>query len=143
MYRKIVSDIIAALFTLLFVYTALSKLLDFNKFSTQLGQSPILTSFAGSIAWLIPSIEIIVGIILSIPKLRLLGFYFSLTLMAMFTSYIIVILKFSYNIPCTCGGVISKMSWNQHLFFNLLFLTLAAIGIIIQNKQEEQLAPIS
>jgi methylamine utilization protein MauE len=72
---------------------------------------------------------------LPIPKTRLLGLYASFSLMTMFTAYIIAILRFSEFIPCSCGGVLSHMSWIQHLWFNVAFIFFALTGIILQSKQ--------
>jgi hypothetical protein len=54
--------------------------------------------------------------------------------MFIFTAYIIVILEFSQNLPCPCGGLIQSMNWYQHLAFNLFFLLLAFMGIIINDN---------
>jgi len=44
---------IAYLFILLFVYASASKLLDFETFRIQLAQSPLLSAYAGIIAWVV------------------------------------------------------------------------------------------
>lgn len=130
-------DIISALFIFLFVYAAISKLLDYQRFQVQLGQSPLLTAFAGWVAWFIPTIELAISLLLAFPKTRLFAFYASFSLMVMFTTYIIVITKFSDYVPCSCGGVLETMSWNQHLVFNIGFVLLILAGIIIYSKSKE------
>ena len=47
-------EIICTLFVILFIYTATSKLIDIQKFSIELGKSPLLTNFALLVAILIP-----------------------------------------------------------------------------------------
>jgi hypothetical protein len=47
----------------------------------------------------------------------------------MFTTYIFLILNFSDYIPCSCGGVLEKMGWTEHIVFNLIFIVIAAIGV--------------
>jgi uncharacterized membrane protein YphA (DoxX/SURF4 family) len=131
--RQLVIEIISSLLVLLFVYAAVSKLIDYQKFSVQLGQSPLLTAFAGLVAWIVPTVELIISIMLAIPKLRLAGLYASFSLMVMFTSYIVAITKFSEYVPCSCGGVLQNMSWNQHLVFNLGFVLLSLTGILLYN----------
>jgi uncharacterized membrane protein YphA (DoxX/SURF4 family) len=126
-----VAEIIAALFIVLFIYASISKLLSYEDFSVQLSNSPILTKISGIIIWLVPALEILLAIVLAIPRFRLYGLYGSLTLMTIFTAYIIAILQFSYTIPCSCGGVLSKLTWQTHLVFNIGFLILSAAGIII------------
>ncbi len=93
MLRKTIIEIITVLFILLFVYAAVSKLLDYEKFRVQLGQSPLLTAFAGWVALIIPAAEILVSLLLATRRWRLVGLYAAFSLMVMFTAYIIVILK--------------------------------------------------
>lgn len=122
-------EIISMLFVILFVYTAISKFMDFTLFKETIASSPVLAPVAGVAAWVIPIVEILVSILLLIPVLRLKGLYAALGLMMAFTLYIIYILKFSPHIPCSCGGVIELMSWREHLVFNCGFIVLAILGI--------------
>jgi len=126
-------EIICYLFILLFVYAAAGKFLDFEEFRIQLGQSPLLSAFAGWVAWIVPSLELIVAFLLMIKGLKSIGLFASFSLMVMFTTYIIIILNFSEFIPCSCGGVLSKMSWSQHLIFNLFFVLLAITGLVLNS----------
>jgi uncharacterized membrane protein YphA (DoxX/SURF4 family) len=139
----ILIEIISALLIFLFVYAAISKLLDYQKFQVQLSQSPLLTAFAAWVSWIIPSLEIIISIMLAFSKFRLLGLYASFSLMVMFTAYIIAITKFSDYVPCSCGGVLQNMSWNQHLIFNIGFVLLAFVGIIFHSKYISEVSTIS
>jgi uncharacterized membrane protein YphA (DoxX/SURF4 family) len=132
--KNIVVDIISFLFIVLFVYAAVSKLLDYHKFRVELGKSPMLIEFASPVSWAIPAIEIIISILLVVRKTRLYALYASFFLMTMFTAYIIAILNFSDYIPCSCGGVLQNMTWHQHLIFNVIFIFLGLIGILFQTK---------
>jgi uncharacterized membrane protein YphA (DoxX/SURF4 family) len=134
-YKKSFIDLAAFLFIFLFTYAAVSKLIDHQKFRVQLGQSPILTPVAGWIAWIIPAAEILISVLLVLPAYRIVGLYASFGIMVMFTSYIIAITRFSEYIPCSCGGVLQHMNWNQHLLFNLLLVLLSLTSILFyQNK---------
>jgi uncharacterized membrane protein YphA (DoxX/SURF4 family) len=133
--RNVVVEVICLLYILLFVYAAVNKLLDFENFSVQLGQSPILGSYSEFIVWLVPLSEIIVAVLLSFSKLRRIGLLFSYTLMVMFTTYIYIILNYSSFVPCSCGGVLEKMSWSQHLIFNVVFIILALVGIYLTDPK--------
>lgn len=134
--REILIDVISALFVVLFVYAAVTKLMDYTKFRVQIGQSPLLTAFAGTVAWLVPAVEIIVAAMLTVLRFRLLGLYASFGLMVMFTAYIVVITQFSEFVPCSCGGVLEKLGWNEHLVFNLIFVALGSVAIIFYPKEE-------
>lgn len=133
--RRIFIEIICFLLILLFVYAAVSKLTDYETFKVQLGKSPFITDYASILAWVLPVFEILVGLMLAFKKTRLLGLYASLFLMTMFTAYIYIMLRYSYYVPCSCGGVLSNMSWITHFWFNVLFVLLSLIGILLQLKQ--------
>jgi uncharacterized membrane protein YphA (DoxX/SURF4 family) len=135
-FKRYFPEIVSFLFILLFVYAALSKLLDYQKFRLQLGQSPLITSISGLVAWVIPILEISISVILAVPKYRLVGLYASFCLMVMFAAYIIAITRFSSYTPCSCGGVLEKLSWNQHLVFNIVFVLLALSAVIVQVKKD-------
>ncbi|WP_417873811.1 MauE/DoxX family redox-associated membrane protein [Xanthomarina gelatinilytica] len=119
------------LFILLFVYAAISKLLDFETFRVQLAQSPLLSAYAGFIAWAVPGIEILIACLLIMERFRTLALYASFTLMVMFTAYIYIILNFSDFVPCSCGGVLEDLSWTQHLIFNAVFIVLAGTAVFL------------
>jgi hypothetical protein len=55
--------------------------------------------------------------------------------MVMFTTYIIAITQFSDYIPCSCGGILQKMNWNQHLVFNIVFTGFSLAGILLEKQQ--------
>ena len=139
-YKNILLEIICMLYILLFVYAAVSKFLVFDEFVIQIGQSPVLTAYAGWVAWVIPSIEILISLMLVIPRFRLPALYAAFTLMVMFTGYIFIILNFSDHIPCSCGGVLEKLGWTEHLIFNIVFVVLAFIGIMILSPQKNNVA---
>jgi hypothetical protein len=68
------------------------------------------------------------------PGTRLFGLYSSISLLTLFTGYLVVMIKSYTTLPCTCGGVISEMTWPQHLLFNLGFIILGCVGIRLQTK---------
>jgi uncharacterized membrane protein YphA (DoxX/SURF4 family) len=132
--KEWITEIISALFVVLFIYAAAMKLIDYDKFTLQLGQSPVLTAFAGIVVWLVPAVEVVIAMLLMTTRFRLAGLYAAFSLMVMFTAYIIVITRFSEYVPCSCGGVLEKLSWNDHLVFNIAFVALAAVAILIYPK---------
>jgi len=137
MKRTTIIEIISALFILLFVYTASSKLLGYDNFRGTIVKSAFLRPYVDIVAWLVPSIELIVSALLFFPRTRLLGLYGSLGLMIAFTLYVGLLLAFEKNLPCSCGGVISKLTWKEHLIFNSFFTVLAAIAIWLKRKPAE------
>lgn len=136
MNQKTAIEIISSLLILLFVYAASGKLIEYSVFKAQLKNSEWLRQFAGIIAWLVPAIELIVSLMLTVKVTRILGLYASLILLLIFTLYISGMLLSGKHLPCSCGGVIQQLNWKQHLLFNLFFLVLSLIGILLERKQK-------
>jgi hypothetical protein len=138
--RKAIIEIISALFILLWVYAALSKLMDYPNFKVQLGKSPLINSFAPVVSVAIPTMEFGFAALLLFDRTKKIGLYASLFLMVMFTAYLIAILNFSYYIPCSCGGIIGKgLGWKAHIIFNLVFVALGLFAVFIyRNKNQKQ-----
>ncbi|WP_304343423.1 MauE/DoxX family redox-associated membrane protein [Chryseobacterium koreense] len=131
---KIIPLAVSFFFILLFIYAAASKMLDFENFQVQLAQSPLLSAYAGLISYAVIILEIVVAGLLCFQVTRLIGLYASFALMVAFTVYIYLILHFSDFVPCSCGGILEKMSWQQHLVFNIISVLLAFIGISFIRK---------
>jgi putative oxidoreductase len=88
------------------------------------------------LVWSIPIIEVVISVGLIFEKTRVRAFYASLFLMSAFTIYTIAILLHSFDyIPCSCGGVIRKLTWPQHLFFNLFFVGISFLGIFLKKRE--------
>lgn len=137
MKQNNIVEIICLFFVILFVYTGVSKFLDYDNFRAVIGQSPIITKYSGVLSIIVPAIEIVVSIFLVIPRYRLQGLYATFSLMILFTAYIIILVTLSDHAPCSCGGVIQKMSWNQHLVFNIILIFISLLGIILHSKYSQ------
>lgn len=134
MKYRIALEIIYFLFILLFGYAAMIKLIDLDKFQSQIGQSTLLTHHARLLSVAVPVGELLIVLLLAIPRVRIVGLYLSLGTMAMFTGYVFYIVNFDPNIPCSCGGVLDTMGWTEHLIFNVSFLLFAVVGIFLETK---------
>lgn len=135
--KSILVNSICLMYVLLFVYAAVSKLLDFENFQVQLGQSPLLSAYASYVAWIVPAAEIIIALLLLSSKFKYEGLILAYSLMILFTTYIIIILNFSPFVPCSCGGVLSKLGWTEHLIFNIVFAVIAVVGVILHHSNFE------
>jgi uncharacterized membrane protein YphA (DoxX/SURF4 family) len=131
-YKKIIVEVVCYLTILLFVYAAVSKLTDLQNFQVQVGQSPMLSAFAGILAICVPIIELIITILIAFPRTRLAGLYAAFCLMVMFSVYIFIILNFGSHVPCSCGGILEKLGWKEHLAFNLIFVIILVIALILE-----------
>lgn len=132
-YPKLLT-LFSLLLTLLFVYTATSKLIHLDTFQIRLERMPYIASYSPLISWSVPFLELVVAGLLWFPKYRLLALYSSLVLLGVFTFYIITVLTYSESIPCSCGGVISALGWKEHILLNSSFMVLALLGILWSKK---------
>lgn len=133
--KKIIVDIIAYLFVGLFIYTAASKIMTYDNFSGVLHRSVLIESYSSTIAWLVPTIEIIISALLIIPFTKKIGLIASLGLMILFTVYLIYMVNSGSKLSCTCGGFISTLSWREHIWFNIGLIILALLGLKLNKKE--------
>ncbi len=133
-YKKYLLQVIRVFYIILFVYAAVTKLLNYSQFETQLSQFPYISSYTSLIAWAVPTLEIFIVFLFFPYKFIKIGLYASFILMLIFTVYIIIVLTFSEIIPCSCGGVIASLSWDEHLVFNIACMLIALMGIILIKK---------
>lgn len=133
--KRIFSEIVVVLLVILFLYTAVSKFVDFKGFTYDLNNQPFPNSLTPLLRWLIPITEISIVLALLFEKTRLIGLYVSLVLMSLFTIYTALVLfhVFEY-VPCSCGGVIKNLTWPQHLIFNLFFVVITSLTIRVNKK---------
>ena len=129
------AELISALLIFLFMYTSLFKMVNYTEFKNQLLLYSFVKNFNYIIAWLVPGTEVMVSLLLFFPRTRTLGLYSSIILLVAFTIYLILMILFGgKHLPCTCGGVIQRMTWKQHIFFNTGFMLLNLLAIILQKR---------
>lgn len=136
MNKKLIYNSILFLYMVLFLYTGISKIIDHDSFYVTLRKSPLLSNYASIVTWTIPPLEIAIATFLIITRWQYYALYASFALMVLFTLYIGFILTFSESLPCSCGGIIQKLSWRDHLLFNLMFIALAIIAIKLHHHNE-------
>lgn len=138
--KSVLVEIIALFFVIIFLYTGVAKLMEFDVFQAQLEESPVLEPVAPIVAWGLPIVEFILCVLLFFPRWRLKGLYATFGLMVIFTGYVIALLMTSIELPCSCGGIIEELSWQGHLIFNstLILLSFAAIKMGRSRKRSKE-----
>lgn len=134
--KRSVSETLAAIIVFIFLYTAVSKLVEVESFIEVLGKSPLLSPYKNLVAWSIPIAEIVLVVLLTIPKTRRTGFAGSFAILAAFTLYLAYMIIFTPNLPCTCGGVVSNLTWTQHIIFNCVLIGLSLLGLRLTKRQD-------
>ncbi|HEX6916330.1 MAG TPA: MauE/DoxX family redox-associated membrane protein [Chitinophagaceae bacterium] len=125
MKRSLITSIMVFVYT----YTALSKLLHVKTNVSVLHELPLLNYFAPFLAFFIPLAELSLVILLLVPARNKQALYLSLGMLAVFTIYLITALIAGFHLPCTCGGVLEKLSWRQHVLFNLFLIAFNVVAI--------------
>ena len=134
--RQHIFNGIATAFILLFCYAATSKIIDFENFQVQLAQSPMLSAFSDELSFAVPISEFLIVILFMIRRYKFTAMFLSFTIMIMFTAYIYMILNYSPYVPCSCGGVLEKLGWKEHMIFNIAFILMAVVAIIIYPQEK-------
>ena len=132
--KQLIVDIVAGLFVLLFLYTAIMKLKDIRFFSGSMSHTPFLRPYATLLAGMIPAVEVAITILLIVPATRFWGLMLATGLMAIFTLYVAYILSSMKELPCSCGGVLQQMNWREHLLFNISFFVAGILGILTHKR---------
>ena len=133
--KRTTLQLITVLLIVLFMYTAVSKVIDHEEFRKQLANQEIPIWTVPTLQWLLPLSELLVVFLLILPSTRLSGLYSSAILMFVFTGYMgLVVLNVFDRVPCSCGGVLKSMGFTTHFFFNLFFLILSLVAIKLQRR---------
>ena len=133
------ADILTFCCSLVFFYSATTKLFDFSGFQLGLFRNPIIPhDFAVSVSYLIPILETIIAVLMLFDKSKikaLIGFFI---LLVMFTIYIALFWIMDVERPCSCGGLIAKLSFNMHFILNLFLLLISAYSILLFKKCQSE-----
>ncbi len=123
--------VIRAVMILFWIYVGMEKLWQLGAFKIALEQQPLISYLAPMLFWLLPLVEIGIGVLLGIPSARLSawGWKVSTILILVFSIYIgLGVLNVYEKKPCMCTSFLSNISWTAHLVFNLIILGLSITG---------------
>ncbi|OMP75624.1 MauE/DoxX family redox-associated membrane protein [[Flexibacter] sp. ATCC 35208] len=123
---------IVSLLGLLFMYAAVVKAMDYGLFLADMSKSPLLVKYDKQLLGPgVLGIEFLIVALLSFAATRKSGLFLSFFTMLLFTLYLSTLYFFYTNIPCSCGGILGKMSYPAHIAFNAGFTLLAATGVLL------------
>lgn len=136
MKKEVILDVIVTITLMMFLYAGFSKYFDYGAFKRAMYNQPFPEGLSHLLIVSLPPVEIIAGFLLLPEKTRKAGLMLSLLLMTAFTLYIAaILLHFFPKVPCSCGGIIRLLTWNQHLYFNLFFLIIDGWGYLLSKKE--------
>ncbi|WP_256009123.1 MauE/DoxX family redox-associated membrane protein [Desertivirga xinjiangensis] len=136
LHKKNSLSLIIFLLVLLWTYAAMAKLLDFESSKNQMLSQVFPKNISIALAWLVPLTELITAALLCFTRTVKAGLIISLGLISAFSIYILLIITGLFGqVPCSCGGIIEKLSWGQHLVFNLFFTGISIAGILLTSAK--------
>jgi putative oxidoreductase len=133
--KDILCEILVCALIVLFLYTPLTKLLSYKQFTDAMEAQPLAHWVQTLLIYTLPYAELLIAFLLIIFRTRLIGLYAAGVLLLIFTGYITLVeLNVYHKIPCTCGGVIRRLTWGQHLVFNIFFILADLVAILLIRK---------
>lgn len=140
--KRFFVDSACLLVSITFIYAGFIKLLDNKLFILQLDKSPLLPdALLYPISIFFPVLEIVCGIAIFFNRTKKAALYTSLLLFFIFTIYLIVLNTFFVDVPCSCGGILGKMSYTVHIIFNIAFILLLLLAIRFYEKDNKDTNP--
>lgn len=128
--KHILVEIAIYLIALLWLYTGVYKILQINYSIDQLRESPLISDFALVLGYGLPILELALFALLLFDRTRTTALWGSGILLILFTLYIVIgLVFFRRDMPCTCGGIISHLTWQNHIYFNLCFIFLSFFSL--------------
>jgi len=133
--RLIFKYFVSFALVLLWVYAAVSKLIDWDHFKWEMRNQVLPVPLKEMLIYALPASELITAGLLISDRTFTAGIYTSFILIVAFTAYIGLVLGHAFrHIPCSCGGILQHLGWTEHLFFNLFFVALT-ISIIFMTRK--------
>ena len=137
--KEQINAIIVYFFILLFTYAGLRKLIDLEMFVKEIWGFALFGSMRmvrmGFV--LLSCAELIVALMLTIPRTRQLGIYGAFVLMVTINILFFIMQQYAKVIPLYFGGIIPAISFIAHFIFNMAVLFVALIGVLLSVNSRE------
>jgi len=134
---NIIYGLLRIVMLLFWVYVGIDKVWQLHAFKIALTQQPIISYFAPVLFWLLPVLEVSLGLLLAFPsqKVQSWGWKASILLISVFTVYIALgVLDVYEQKPCMCSSFLSNVPWSTHLVINSVILALSILGKILNKS---------
>lgn len=140
---QIIPEVASLLLAVVFAYTAVSKVYDWYGTKMALTNQIFPNWISEILLYGLPLVEVAVAVMLLLPGTRRTALVLGILLMTAFTAYVATVMTGVFGrIPCSCGGVISSLSWGEHLVFNLAVLGIAIWGLWATKQKKKENNPI-
>ncbi|MBB6328274.1 putative membrane protein YphA (DoxX/SURF4 family) [Algoriphagus iocasae] len=122
--------IASTLLILLWTYTGLDKLIQFEASRKAFLNQPMPNELEEVLAYVIPVSELLLALLLLFSITRWWGYLGSILLLTVFTTYVGLIWVGAFpRVPCNCAGILESLGWAEHFVLNLGFIGVAVWGL--------------
>jgi len=132
--KDLIVFIICLICIFLFLTSAYGKIAEHSKFVHGLSRVAYIGIYSELIGWLVPITEVAISMLLIIPKTYKLGLIGFIASMVVFTTYILSMILWAEKLPCHCNLIIERLTWGQHIWFNLTFIIIATFALILKTN---------
>jgi hypothetical protein len=134
-------------FICFWMYVGSKKLFTFSDYQDSMIKQPFDDQYAIFLSYVLPAIALLTGILFIFERTKSMAFWFSIILMIIFSSYILLALLDKWgSIPCDCVLEFDN-SWIAHLWINGIITLNCLIGLLldksIRRTQETEVLPSS
>jgi hypothetical protein len=129
-------NIICLVFVFIFFYQGIYKLSDINGFKLWLKFAPFIHRYKNMIsymAYIIPIAQIIISMLLLIPKYRATSLYITFIALLLYIVYYFIADHFHYMVLDPYYRPWPSFSWIEAMIVAVLFVWLAFSGILLNN----------
>jgi hypothetical protein len=140
MKRKNIFGVAVSLSAVLFAYSAGAKIFDLPGYRSRIGDLPLPLWIAQPLTWFVPLAEILVVLLLILPRTRLVGLISAVSLLVIFSVYLLYLTQYPV-LSCACGGWLEQIGAGWHLTLNVFFIFLGMAGL--RNKFKHETQPIN
>jgi uncharacterized membrane protein YphA (DoxX/SURF4 family) len=136
MKNHIMDKIASTLLILLWTYTGLDKLIQFEGSRKAFHNQTFPGELAEVLAYAIPISELLLALLLLFSVTRWWGYLGSILLLTVFTTYVGLIWVGAFpRIPCNCAGILESMGWEAHFWLNCSLIVICILGLKIKKAE--------
>ncbi|QIH35899.1 MauE/DoxX family redox-associated membrane protein [Sphingobacterium sp. DR205] len=132
--QEFVLQILTFALLCLWIYVGSKKVFTYAEFRASMIRQPFADQYGIVLSYILPAMELATGILFIFEGTKRVGFWLSLLLMLVFSSYVILALRNTWgSIPCDCI-LEFPISWKAHLWVNGLITIACILSLLLDRK---------
>lgn len=130
--KEFVLELLTFFFICLWIYVGSIKILNYKDFKQAMIDQPFEDKEGIILSYLLPILQLGTAMLFIFDKTRKYGFWLTIILMTVFSIYITLVLKRTWEfIPCGCTLEFS-VGWKGHLWINGIIILICSIALFLE-----------